>query len=180
MPGHALPSTAHQIQLPPGLSDQSSTAVLTLWCQRCSLGCKALLSGLHQRVDQQGGTLRRFSSSSTASPLQPKLPKTPQGISFALGSRSIAPSAVCTCEVPPSFENIACGLRQICHTIAVPNDSRGILYAFIAEIQIRNDMRELERGLMRCHMGRHVAVRKTRQTTRQESNASGHTAQERN
>ena len=39
-------------------------------------------------------TLRRFSSSSTASPLQPKLPKTPQGRSRTDDSRTMAPRAV--------------------------------------------------------------------------------------
>lgn len=55
------------------------------------LSSSVCLQGMRTR------TLRRFSSSSTASPLQPKLPKTPQGSSRACGARTMAPRAVWTC-----------------------------------------------------------------------------------
>ena len=58
-------------------------------------------------IDQiQPNTLRRLFSSSTASPLQPKLPKTPHICDFALSFLIIAPKAVATCETKALSRNV--------------------------------------------------------------------------
>jgi len=72
-------------------------------------------AALFRGWEEPRSTLSRPSISSTASPLHPKLPNTPQGCSRAASSRSTAPRAVCTCargpERPPHITHATKALR---------------------------------------------------------------------
>ena len=159
MSGHALPSIAHQFQLPQGLSNQSSIAVLTLWCQRCSLECTALPSSLHHRVKAVWRHLEALLKLIHSLPAPAKAAKHPAGHLLCLGIPQDSPTRCLHLQSALKFPKCC-----LCTAAHKPHDhcaadTWGVLHTFIAEIQIRSDMRELRQAFMRCHLSRHAAAK---------------------
>mmetsp|Transcript_39268 Transcript_39268/g.116818 ORF Transcript_39268/g.116818 Transcript_39268/m.116818 type:complete len:282 (-) Transcript_39268:1375-2220(-) len=98
-PADTLASRALSCRLMPSASSRPDSSHV---CRSFAVGRNLTRIGLNEKPNPAS---RSFCSiSSTASPLQPKLPNTPHGMRLASDCRMTAPSATCTCVGmwPPS------------------------------------------------------------------------------